>query len=171
MTLNDRLAMIDNKIANDKAKQEAKQKAEMSALDVAMEKIKDLNIRIWELLEVVNGLKAKGFKIPGDGWGIDADHKALKKYGYDYGAMADGIRHGVGFMGLYSKEPIKYVGFYAGGANGPWDFYTDGAEIFCKHEDSNVIKIPTSYDCQKFLDMFNNFEKAFYAWFEEEMNK
>jgi len=84
--------------------------------------------------------------------------------------VADGIRHGVGFMnrGGYPKETIKYVGFYAGGACGKWDFYTDGTTTFCRNEDDFYkTRKPNFIECQKFLNMFGQFKNAFYKWFDD----
>ena len=163
MTLNERLAMLDKKIANDKAKQLSAEEKEKFAVQEATNKIKELSHEIWELLELANACRAKGVKLP---W----DEKALKEYGYDYGVWADGIYHGVGFMGKCQKETIKYVGYYNGGYCGPWDFYTDGVVVFCKHHDKkNCMKEPNSAECEEFLTMFPQFRDAFYKWFDTEI--
>lgn len=167
MTLNERLAMLDKKVVDDKAKQLSAEKKERLAVQEATNKIKELSHEIWELLELANACRAKGIELP---VGYNGNYDGLKKYGYDHDAMADGIYHGVGFMGRCQKETIKYVGYYNGGYCGPWDFYTDGVVVFCKHEDKkNCMKEPNSAECKEFLTMFPQFRDAFYKWFDTEI--
>lgn len=171
MTLNERLAMLDKKITNDKAKQLSAEEKERFAVQEATNKIKELSHEIWELIELANACRAKGIKLPGEtAFYAELNKKALEKYGYNYGVWADGIYHGIGFMGKCSKETIQYVGYYNGGICGPWDFYTDGVVVFCKHEDEkNCMKEPNSAECKKFLTMFPQFRDAFYKWFDTEI--
>lgn len=167
MTLNERLAMLDKKVADDKAKQLSAEEKERLTVKEMLDKIEGFSHEIWELIELANACRAKGIKLP---VGYDGNYDGLKKYGYDYDAMADGIYHGVGFMENRIKGNIEYVGYYNGGACGPWDFYTDGVIAFCRHEkEHNLTKEVSSKECKKFLTMFPRFRDAFYKWFDTEI--
>lgn len=99
----------------------------------------------------------------------------------------DGIYHEVGFwrdcknrLGNFCPTySVKYVGFQNGGANGPYDFFTDGREVFEEHEDANKQnwdnlsygkprrREPTIEHLQKFLSNYEAFEQMFYSWFDK----
>lgn len=101
---------------------------------------------------------------------------------YEIGFCADGFYHYIGFMdNRYDMENLhntEYIGIYNGGANGVYDFYTDGYYCFMKHEDSkikgiymrgdlnNTCRESYIWNARKFLRDFDSFEKAFYSFID-----
>ena len=95
------------------------------------------------------------------------------KFGYgkgynSYNFMADGFYHHVGFIRPRKSETeeIEYLGIIGGGACGIYDFYTNGIEIFLKHENTGEYKCAQLKHLDRFLNEFDLFEKSFYKWID-----
>ena len=159
MELKDRMAIINDKAKriNDE-KRIKEEKIDMERKEL-LNKISSLEERIHDLITLVNECAKIGIKLPAN----------TEKYGYGTGYRshnfyADGIYHHVGFMGR-KKEMCNYIGIYNGGFCGVWDFYTNGKEIFLKHEKDKSIRYDVEiYHLEKFLSEFDIFESAFYKW-------
>lgn len=82
--------------------------------------------------------------------------------------MTDAMTHKVGFV-LNSRinEQIIGVGFEGGGYCGQYDFYTDGQAIFDKNRDNRRDREASTEHLEKFINMFPEFEKAFYNYIEK----
>lgn len=159
MELKDRVAIINDKARriNDE-KRIKEEKIDMERKEL-LNKISSLEERIHDLITLVNECAKNGIKLPAN----------TEKYGYGTGYRshnfyADGIYHHVGFMGR-KKEMCNYIGIYNGGFCGAWDFYTNGKEVFLKHEKDKSIRYDVEiYHLEKFLFEFDIFESAFYKW-------
>lgn len=159
MELKDRMAIINDKAKriNDE-KRIKEEKIDMERKEL-LNKISSLEERIHDLITLVNECVKNGINLPAN----------TEKYGYGTGYRshnfyADGIYHHVGFMGR-KKEMCNYIGIYNGGFCGAWDFYTNGKEIFLKHEKDKSIRYDVeNYHLEKFLSEFDIFESAFYKW-------
>lgn len=145
-------------------------------------KIIAMGDRIAMLIEVGNHLLKNGLFPHEKDVGLCGFHAVLEKYGYTGTFHASGICHHVGFMvkhdwqGVRQNQTIRYIGIQNGGANGKWDFYTDGTEVFHMHEwdyghqyENRPTKRPSIYDLEKFVSEFPKFESAVYAWIDSEM--
>ena len=174
-----RIAAITGKRASlDDADAKKKQEQENRTQDL-IDEIISMGDRIKAVIEIGKHLQ-RNHLLPKEGW--DSYDKPLKKYGYDGAMRAEGIYHHVGFMARYSRvwaddsEPVCYLGIENGGANGKWDFYTDGTEVFHMHEkdydhksEVRPTKTPSIYDLEKFVREFPKFESALYAWIDNGM--
>lgn len=160
MTTEERIAMIDNKVAADKAKKEACEIALAERRKNAEQKLRELKPRIDEIIKVGNYAVSKGFNINKSGCG---GHE-----GYDTGLFfSNGWSHHIGFI---NETPIRYVGIVAGGACGEIDFWTDGDVIApVEHSRHKVIKgaeVPI-YTLEHFVNGFEKFETEFYAYIDK----
>ena len=59
------------------------------------------------------------------------------------------------------KEMCNYIGIYNGGFCGAWDFYTNGKEVFLKHEKDKSINRCRNLHLEKFLSEFDILEMLF----------
>jgi hypothetical protein len=161
MELKDRMAIINDKAKriNDE-KRIKEEKIDMERKEL-LNKISSLEERIRDLITLVNECVKNGINLPAN----------TGKYGYgtgyrDHNFYADGINHHVGFMG-HGKGLCDYIGIYNGGFCGVWDFYTNGEEVFLKHETNGFIRYDVEINhLQKFLSDFDIFESAFYKWID-----
>ena len=176
MTTQERIAMMDRKIAEEKAQAELNRVTTENKQQMLKNKILGMSDRIKALIELGNDCAMKGMMPSIDFY---HDHRVADCF------CTDGIHHEVGFRHIGSwwgndnKYSIRYVGFENGGANGVYDFYTDGETVFEEHEDANSKNYymnhgntpkrrePTIEHMQKFLENFDAFEKMFYAWFDK----
>ena len=176
MTAQERIAMMDKTI---KVEEEQKLKDDI-AKEIQRQKLITQIIakgdRIRALIEVGNNCAQKGMMPEAR---MLSDNRVKDTF------CTDGIHHEVGFWHegyRYTKTySIRYVGFENGGANGVYDFYTDGVDIFEEHEDANSKyfderrypkrRQPTIEHMQKFLRDFDAFEKMFYEWFDKRFGK
>ncbi len=159
MTLEERLSLIETKIKKDEEKKKMQENKRIQQSIESVNKIKSLQDRIEALLIVINKCIELKVEIP--------DKYKTTYYGYGNNTVtfcADGFYHKVGFMGKIN--PVKYIGFYNGGACGPWDFYTNGIETFNKHERTQEIREASLQDMKYFLNEFDIFEHAFYNWID-----
>lgn len=82
--------------------------------------------------------------------------------------FADASTHKVGFApnSLISREIIG-VGFEGGGCCGRYDFFTDGVAIYDRNRDNGFSREATTEHLEKFINMFPEFERAFYDYVEK----
>ena len=173
--INGKRAILDDVAA--KKQQEEKEKTERLIAAVV-----SMGDRIAELIEIGNHILNNGLFPNETGVGCCGFHAVLEKHGYNGTFHASGIAHHVGFMvkhdwqGVRRDKPIRYIGIKNGGANGKWDFYTDGTEVFHMHEwdydhqyENRPRKTPSIYDLEKFIRDFPKFESALYAWIDNGM--
>ena len=82
--------------------------------------------------------------------------------------MTDAMTHKVGFVpnSLISREIIG-VGFEGGGCCGRYDFFTDGVAIYDRNRDNGFSREATTEHLEKFINMFPEFERAFYDYVEK----
>lgn len=156
MTQQDRIAII--RAAGQKKKEQETQKKEkdIEKYNTALEAVLALRPRVAELIELANQVLDSGLEFPKE----DAYYRRF---------FSDGIRHKIGFMG-HGKQPIRYVGIYNGGANGPWDFYVDGSACFAEHEKTKETGKPDAYTLYKFQSGFPAFESEFLEWIDKLAN-
>lgn len=178
----ERLHKLKLKIAEDKITKIEKQDAQRKQANFLKAEIHKLQPRIQKMILLANAMKENGIAFP--------DKDKMKKYGYFGSSIAEGFYHRIGFMGIYQGEaafrenPICFVGFYNGGACGPFNFFTDGNDIFELHEgwdklakcscaSKNGLAAPfreaTNGSMEKFLLNYSEFEASFLQWFDEEM--
>ena len=180
MTTQERLAMMNRTITVENAQKEAERLQKEAKQKQLMAQIISMGDRIRALIEVGNNCAQKGMMPRAS---IYHDHRVKDTF------CTDGIHHEVGFHheGAWytndNKFSIRYVGFDCGGACGPYDFYTDGTEVFEKYEDAlskdwemchrydTKLRQPTIEHMQKFLRDFDAFEEMFYAWFDKRFGK
>lgn len=161
MTLEERISIIENKAAKDKAKIES-EKAKQEAYEKELiNQIQMKQERIMNIIRLANVCIENNIDF--------ADNATSKKFGYGdgYNFCADGIRHHVGLMNRYGqKKQVQYLGIINGGFCGVYDFYTDGVSVFSKHENTGKLANPRINDIEKFLKEFECFEAAFYKWID-----
>ena len=121
-------------------------------------KIRALEPRIDELLEVGNACVKNNIPLEGSAWG---GHE-----GYDtHQFITNRWSHLVGFVDR--KNGFAYLGIDAGGACGKYDFRTNGIDIYDVHEETKEKIAPSLYHMVKFLEKFDEFEKEFYAYVDK----
>lgn len=180
MTAQERIARINRTVVVENAQKEAEMLQKEAKQKQLMAQIISIGDRIRALIEVGNSCAEKGLMPRAD---IFHDHRVKDTF------CTDGIHHEVGFhrTGAWytgdNKFSIRYVGFDNGGACGPYDFYTDGTDIFEEHEDAKrkdwdmchqfdkKRRPPTIENMQIFLRDFDAFEKMFYDWFDKRFGK
>ena len=129
--------------------------------------IQALKPRIDEIIEVGNACQKHNIPMHGKAWG---GHE-----GYDtHQFYTNSWSHLVGFVGnphFRTQPTITMLGINGGGANGKYDFRTDGMNVYEEHEDTKERILPTVYHMKKFLDKFDEFEREFYAYVDEVTQK
>jgi len=160
---------LDN-IANWKARTDAKAVADASEkarkLEGMAERIRALKPRIQEILETANAAREAG---------IELGKKGMYSRGTDPDVFeTEGIYHRVGVMpnwklGRRGDKGYSYMGVENGGANGVYNFITDGVFVGGIHEDryNKVTEYPDfEYDMNKFLNNFDDYETRFYNYID-----
>lgn len=89
--------------------------------------------------------------------------------------FGSGIYHNIGVVnprwdphiGVPNKR--EYLCIINGGANGVYDFYTSGDNTFSHHEDDTTGRqlAPLTYDMEKFLKYYDEFETKLLAYIDE----
>lgn len=167
-----RLSIVERKAHIDKVNEEERQRVLKNDTQQAIISIKALEPRISALIEIANKCIEEGIEFP--------SATETEKFGYgkgynSYDFFADGINHHVGFMngkrgfwytGESKYNKIEYLGIDEGGFCGVWDFYTNGKEIFLKHESEHTVKDAELKYIKDFLKEFDEFETAFYKWID-----
>lgn len=162
MTTEERIAMMDRAIERENQEERAKKEETEKKIVAYTQKVLAMSDRIKQLIELGESVRQRG-KMPY----IDSRDE---KYNMDKVFVSNGISHRVGFMG-HLRTPIRSIGFYAGGANGPWDFYANGNTVFVEHEDTKMLGVPSINDFKRFFEQFDSFEARFYAWFDKEFGE
>ena len=161
----DRLGAYKDNAAALKAAEEQKKQDKTQEL---IGKIKALKPRIDELIATGNACLESGIPMTGKAWG---GHE-----GYDtHQFFTNSWSHLVGFVGRPGFQDfagITMLGINAGGACGSYDFRTDGVRVFSVNERNPMdVKGPDIGYMQRFLDRFDAFESAFYAYVDKELEK
>lgn len=142
------MSKIEEKAKRDRRKKEEKEIKVATQVEVAIQNIREMENRIQTIMQLANKCIEEDILIP-------------ESY------FSDGIDHKVGFMGHNGSKKIQYVGIYNGGYYGPYDFYTNGDEVFkCTREDDATYTLDDPKDAEKFLAEFGAFETDFYVWLE-----
>ena len=82
--------------------------------------------------------------------------------------FTDTMTHKVGFVPTsFTDKSIIGVGFEGGGCCGQYDFFTDGVAIYDKNRDNGFSREATTEHLEKFINMFPEFEKAFYNYIKK----
>lgn len=170
--LENRLNIIKNKAERDRQEKIAREREEEKRIDDLIDQVNSMEDRIQDIINLANACIKSKISIPRKGY-YYGNYDSGKKYGYPHEFVAEGIRHHVGLIVdareydvLNHNYSIKYIGINNGGANGKYDFHTDGHYVYHVHEDNNSIKRPTEYDLEKFLKEFPEFEKGFLNWID-----
>ena len=150
--------------------------AEQKKLDKTNEligKIQALKPRIDELLVTANACLEAGVEINAYSRSVYRD---LDKY--EAGTfVTNGISHRVGFVQNWpsydkSSHVFTELGINNGGACGPYDFRTDGVNVYSVHENNKQDRVlPAINDLEHFLRDFDKFECAFYAYVDKMLEK
>lgn len=156
----DYVAMIKNKAERDRKAAMSEEEKKIEEWNNLYNEVARLKERITEVLVLARECVNNNVKIPED-TGSYGKREAAKKYGYDAEFYAEGIRHHVGFT-----SSLEYLTINNGGACGPIDFYTNGDDIFGRHESTYDVVQAQASDMMKFLKEFPVFENAFYRWIE-----
>ena len=165
MTQEERLRNIQTKAKRDAAVKAAAENAEKAERNELIQQIKDMYERITDLIALANACIDNGIAIP-QAEPLDSMKRSGEPWGYPYEFIAEGIYHHTGF--IKQNRTITYIGIKNGGANGTFDFWTDGLNVWHVHEQNKSIKRePSIYDLQKFLREFPKFEEAFLKFVDE----
>jgi hypothetical protein len=137
----------------------AKEKALQQQIEDYISQIRKLKPRIDELITVGNACLQHGIELTGHAWG---GHE-----GYDtHQFFTNCWSHLVGF--IHNKDnTITHLGIYAGGACGKYDFFTDGVEVYDRHEETCQKVTPAIYHLKRFVEKFDEFEREFYAYVDK----
>lgn len=140
-----------------------------------VQQIRALKPRIDELLAVGNACLGNGIEL--DYYGACFDRSADS---YERGTfITNSISHRVGFVrdwGLYDRGHHQFtmLGINNGGACGHYDFRTDGERVYFVNEDDRTDVKNSSFkigDLKGFLQKFDVFESAFYAYVDKVIEK
>ena len=165
---------LDN-ISNWKARTDAKNAADATAKEMKLagmiDRVRALKPRIQELLETANAAREAG---------IALGKTSCYQKGSDPDVFeSEGICHRVGFIkrgavsgnGTRLEPDYAYIGIDNGGANGKYDFITDGVFVGGVYEErphNRVTDYPDfEYDLNKFLNGFDAFETRFYKYIDD----
>ena len=166
MTTEERLKIIRNKAERNVIEAEQEANAVELKREELKSQIKNLYSRIQSLLICANECVKNGIKIPKS----DSTYsRAGEEYGYDHEFIAEGFYHGTGLIKRNHDNEFNWLGIKNGGANGPWDFITNGIDIkSIGNADYNkgTQDKPRISDMEKFLKQFPVFEEAFYNWID-----
>ena len=157
MTVEERMAMIDAKVENEKRKKAKEEEDLANETERLMEQIRELKPRIDDLIKLANYARRNG---------IEINYRDVRNEDYKHGTfVSNGWSHVVGFI---NENPIRYVGQVAGGAYGAWDFMTDGVEIFARGrcEDRYIKGTPNVRQLRHFVKRFPVFEEEFYKYID-----
>lgn len=168
----ERMAKIERKAkAVEDAKIEQKKEIHRKAEDL-ISKWVAYGEDIENLIEIANHCRKYGIEIPDRNPNIHGSYscRVAADHGWgngSYGFFADGFYHHLGFVNPRNGERIKELCIRAGGACGPWDFYTNGYEFWLKHEKTGEINSSDERiirPLKDFLGEIEQFKKAFYHW-------
>lgn len=122
--------------------------------------------RIDELLLIANECLKNGIE-------IDAYGKSLSRYKdtRENGSfITNGITHKIGFVKSMKASQITELGIDGGGCCGPWDFRTDGKNVYSvsnKGYAKGLVSEPTLEHLLQFVSGLSEFESAFYDYVDK----
>ena len=147
MTLDEVKTILDKKLDANKIAEKERKEAEKKAYMEQVKRLNDIRPRIQNILDAYNYAKEIGL----------ADLLKNKTVESNWTFIADMFYHKIGIM-----RKSDFMGFYAGGACGPWDFYVNGDTFFEEHEEKHTFRKPETRTIKKFCDGFEQYETAFY---------
>lgn len=130
--------------------------------DLAL-KIRSFDDRITKLIETANACLENGIEI-----NAERNMGYIRSYDtWERGTFCtNSVTHRIGFVWTVRNNRfigrIEEMGIDGGGANGEHYLRTDGKVV--KDE---LIKPPQTYQMQRFVDTFDDFEKAFYDYIDK----
>lgn len=167
MTTKERLEAVMRAVAireQETTEQEQKREAEVRDALVQVYAVQD---EIKDILLLAREALRHGYDLPNEYFGNRCDRPLV----------ADGCRHNVGIMNAqHAFVTVENtgrgycadaVGFYRGGACGPWDFYVTEDSVYCRHEKTRATREPSLEDLKRFLHGYRAFKTDFYKWFDE----
>jgi hypothetical protein len=155
MTINERMAMIDRKLNDDKRKEIETKEHELVEIKRCKEEINKLSNRISDLLRFAWYAIDNGIKLNNSGYG---GHE-----GYDTGMfISNGWSH---LVGIKNRE---YLGISKGGAFGYIDFYTNGEDTYGYDICHKKRVEPLLNDMKLFLRRFDELESMLYEYVEKQ---
>lgn len=156
-------AYKDNEATIKRAAEEQTQ----NKINSLISQIQTLKPRIDELIATGNACLQSNIPLTGQAFGL--------REGYDTNQFfTNSWSHLVGFVGNPHRQSchIEFLGINAGGACGSYDFRTDGEHVFSVHENNpGDIVAPSIGDMKRFLNRFEEFESAFYAYVDQVIEK
>ena len=173
MNVEEMIASIDAKVTKDAERKAAAEKAARDHDAELISKIRDLTPRIQQLLKVTWHAYDKGMPIFGPNDVYDGDGVCFQN---DYFQIfGSGIYHNIGVVNprwdphIGVPDKRKYLCIINGGYNGVYDFYTSGENTFSHYEkDKTGRKLtPLTYDMEKFLEYYDEFETKLLAYIDE----
>ena len=147
ITLDEVKAILDKKLDANKIAERERKEAEQKAYMEQVKRLKDIQPRVQNILDAYNYAKEIGL----------ADLLKNKTIEPSWDFIASGFYHRVGIM-----RKDDFMGIYAGGACGPWDFYVNGDNFYEEHEEKHTFRKPETRTIKKFCDDFEKYETAFY---------
>lgn len=156
MTVEERMAKIDQKINSDEEKMRIEEERIIKETHDCLEQLKALAPRIQDILKIAKYAEDNGISLSGkERWG---GHE-----GYDTGLFySNGWSHLVGLKG----KGGQWMGITKGGACGCIDFYTNGEETYGYDTSAKHKVRPSLSDMKHFLNRFDDFETAFYDYID-----
>lgn len=155
MNAQERLNNIDSFVEKNRKKKMTKAENESLEIKRLVDKIKELQPRINDLLIVGNACLFNKIPLTGTGFGC--------KEGYDtHQFITNGWSHLLGFVDnsiAHQKLPFMYLGIQGGGFY-TYDLKTDGHTVYVSGSDGRD-KI---HVLNRFIKEFDKFEKEFYAY-------
>lgn len=155
--MNDRINAITEFAQKREAKIEAEKTAAEAKRQREIERVFEYAPRIKELIATANACVDNGIEIDA----CHAPHAWQSEDTWENGTFCtNGISHKIGFVWRYGKKSvITHMGAEAGGACGSVDMLTDG----------NSVQYGTEWLMSRFLDNFEAFETAFYAYIDKKI--
>ena len=147
MTLDEVKTILDKKLDANKIAERERKEAEQKAYMEQVKRLNDIQPRVQNILDAYSYAKEMGL----------ADVLKNKTIEPSWDFMANGFYHKVGIM-----RRGDFMGIYAGGACGPWNFYVNGDNFYEEHEEKHTFRRPETRTIKKFCDDFEKYETAFY---------
>ena len=147
MTLDEVKAILDKKLDANKIAEKERKEAEKKAYMEQVKRLKDIQPKVQNILDAYNYAKEIGL--------TDLLKNKTIEPSWDF--IANGFYHRVGIM-----RKSDFMGIYAGGACGPWDFYVNGDNFYEEHEDEHTFRRPSTRIIKNFCDDFDKYGTACY---------
>lgn len=161
-------AMLTNKLARDAEIKVLREQQEKRQLDDMLDKIHSWTPRIQAILTLMQKIKEQDKELWGKNEVFTGNLKFCNRH-IEYALQTDGFYHRLGAISRLGKRNSEdkytyelFLGMQAGGACGDSDFFTNGQEIYF-----DKTKGINAFGLKKFIAQFEDFEKAFFAWFKK----